>query len=95
MSLRNTYYFDTSKDSDIEGVVFVSIVPKRFWEKNGYMADQTPTELHDHLEPFGFYEAMECVFEFEGTREEAEAALLKAGLVHNKEFSAFLAGLRG
>lgn len=93
MGLRNTYFFDTSKDMDMPGIVFVSIVSERFWKKNGYMADQTPRELHGHLEPHGFSEAMECVFDFEGTREEAEAALLKAGLLHSDEFSNFLANL--
>ena len=85
-----TYFFHLSSDDSLPGVVFANIVSEHFWKRNGYMADQTPTELHDILEPHGLYEAMESVFEFEGTPEEAEKILTGLGFQHNDEFSAFM-----
>lgn len=69
-----------------EKVTFVSVVPAAFFDEEKVMYDQS---VSVDFGP-GFYETMECEYEFEGSVEEARAAMLAVGARENAEFSAMI-----
>lgn len=74
---------DMFGDEDDELVTMVSITPIDYFEQTGNMYDQ-----HSEVElPDGFDEVMEGQFVYDGTVDEAKAALLSLGMVENPAFS--------
>jgi hypothetical protein len=73
---------DMFGDEDDELVTTVSITPIDYFEQTGNMYDQ-----HSEVElPDGFDEVMEGQFVYDGTVDEAKAALLSLGMVENPAF---------
>lgn len=84
MNLSDLYF----SINDFDGDMFVTIVPKTFWEANHHMSD---TEDYDNLVealPLGLYRSQECVYEIDNnmTLAALKAALEKAGLTFSQEF---------
>jgi len=74
---------DIFGDDDDDLVTSVSITPIDYFKQTGHMYDQ-----HSGIDlPDGFDEVMEGQFVYDGTVEEAKAALLALGLVENSDFS--------
>lgn len=86
-----TYLYSINVESEMPGVLFVSFVAQDFWEEEHCMDDQTPEELIDALEPHGFSEAMESVFEYEGDMAQMEEILQSLGMRQDDEFNALCA----
>lgn len=73
---------DMFGDEFDELVTTVSITPIDYFEQTGNMYDHSEVELPD-----GFDEVMEGHFVYDGTVDEAKAALLSLGMVENPAFS--------
>jgi hypothetical protein len=85
-SMPSDFYFSVSESDDFtHGYVFISLVPKVFFHKEGYMWDQSM--FLDHILPDDFDESMESIWESPRSVEEIRADLLARGFEENEAFT--------
>lgn len=86
-SKPSDFYFAVHESCDSSmGYTYVSIVPKLYFHKYGYMWDQSM--FLDHLLPQDLIEAMECIWDAETLSvEDLRKDLLARGFEENEKFS--------
>lgn len=75
------FYWEYCEQDDVANPVF-TITPKDFFDANGFLSDEHFDETGF---PPGFHNLMESSFEFDGSREDAEALLRGNPLFEEKE----------
>lgn len=76
------FYFSVKQDNHC---TYVAVIPKIFFDKNGYMWDQHMDLSHILPEDLG--EEMECVWSSLRTEEEVSADMISRGFIENKSIS--------
>ena len=83
------YYFCIAKfDGDFQ----ISVVNKKFWEKEGYQDDRYSKNMDKIMSKAGCMEIMESVYEDSNDRsvEQLRKDLLEAGLSEDEKFTKFI-----
>ena len=77
---KETYYYQIG---DNNGLDYVLVVSKSYWEENGCLDDQ---HQGTGIMPPGFYEMCESMFEYDGSMDQARQVLNAAGFIEKELF---------
>jgi hypothetical protein len=88
-STPSDFYFDVKADLEVTGgLTMIAIVPKVYFDKHGYMWDQSM--FLDHILPEDLSEAMESCWDTERSAEDVRQDLLASGFQENIKFAALV-----
>jgi hypothetical protein len=87
-SKPSDFYFDVKANLGVDGFTMITIVPKLYFDKEGYMWDQSMNL--NHILPADLSEAMESCWDSERSAEEVRQDLLARGFEENTKLSALV-----
>jgi len=69
-------------------MAMANVCLRSHWKKRKSLDDRS--FACQYVEPLGFFEMCESIYEFQGTIEEARKILLEAGMTEDPAFTAFM-----
>lgn len=69
---------------------YVAVVPKEFWESQGYMYDSPVYSVQSMLEAYDMYEEEEWMYSYDRSEQETRDILVNLGLQESEDFTDWL-----